>query len=189
MRFDGDEFVQNNMIPGWMILLSILVKPSLIIIGFVLSIAIFFVTSAFIHADFVPFVTQTIGGHDKGVLMAIVMVALLMAAYIILQKLSFRLMTVVPDNIIHKWMGGPSTAQREEQDAEAAVAGIASTKAAGGGIHKATGAAQRVGKGAASAMSNRNPTVQQKQEGAPSNQQREDSVPREGGEEKDNNNL
>ncbi|WP_201240165.1 hypothetical protein [Rhodothalassium salexigens] len=130
--------------------------------------------------------TQTIGGHDKGILMALVMVVLLMVAYIILHKLSFRLMTIVPDNIIHKWMGGPSTAQREEQDAEAAVSGLAASKAAGSGIHKANAAGSRLGKAAGAAMSNRNPQVKkhdegQANEGQAKKQQREDSVPRDGG--------
>ncbi|MBB4212717.1 hypothetical protein [Rhodothalassium salexigens] len=75
-------------------------------------------------------------------------------------------------------MGGPSTAQREEQDAEAAVAGLASSKAAGSGIHKATGGASRLGKAAGSAMSNRNPQVKKHDEKEAKKQQQEDSVPK-----------
>lgn len=128
MTMKGDEFIDHRMIPGWMILLTIVVKPALILFGFFLSIVIFYVASAFIQADFGRMMIDVIGNHATGLITAVVFVVLMMAAYVVVSKLSFRLMTVLPDNIIARWMGGPSTAAREEADAEAAAAAIGTAR-------------------------------------------------------------
>ena len=143
MTFKGDEFIDHKMIPGWLILLTIIIKPALIVFGFWLSIVIFYVGSAFIQADFGRMMIDIIGNHSTGLITAVVFTVLMMAAYVVVSKLSFRLMTVLPDNIIARWMGGPSLAPREEADAEAAAGAIGTARGAqasmGAGAVKAAG--------------------------------------------------
>jgi len=124
MNFKGEEFIDHRMIPGWMILLSIAVKPGLIVISFFMSMAAFSIISRLISADFLPWMLGVIGDNVVGLPTIIIMVCLIGVSYVMLSRLSFRVMTSIPDNIVSKWIGGPSTAMLEEQDAAATTTAL-----------------------------------------------------------------
>lgn len=124
ISFKGDEFLEHRMIPGWMILLAIFMKPPLMVIGFLFSLVIFSVTASFIDADFYGFYRDVTQGQTIGLVTWMVTIMLQVLAYFGITKISFRLMTTMPVAILHEWMGGPNTSHQEESDTTSIIGSL-----------------------------------------------------------------
>lgn len=135
ISFKGDEFIEHRMIPGWMFLVAIFMKPPLMVLGFLFSLVLFSVTAAFIDADFYGFYLDLTQGVSEGIVTVLVTIMLQVLAYMGVTKVSFRLMTTMPVTILHEWMGGPNTSQQEEGDMSQIIAGAAPAHAMNKMLH------------------------------------------------------
>ncbi|WCL54412.1 DotA/TraY family protein [Gimibacter soli] len=126
MSFKGDEFVDNRMVPGWLILLGVLIKPMLIVIGFFLTIAVYYIFISIAMSQFIPFFNGMVAGK-VGITATIVMLVFQVVVAWYIGKLSFRLMTSVPDTIFNVWFNIQSRGN-VEGDVAGALAGTGITQ-------------------------------------------------------------
>lgn len=159
MNFKGDEFIEHRMVPGYIMLIEILFKPILIVFGFLVSIAMFYIGNAFILADFPTLMVNIVGDHTAGIVTAFAVVLMMGVAMVFITKQSSRAITELPDYTFSKMFGISPSGARDTADAEQVLGGMAAgrqlenmagaqaVKGVGGAIGRGVGKAATKGYG------------------------------------------
>ncbi|MBW3243599.1 DotA/TraY family protein [Epibacterium sp. DP7N7-1] len=144
MRMDGDGVSGEAGRMGWLMLLSLLMTPVLMVFGFLIGMSIFRITSALIDLGINQAISGIMGGGPFVEFGAILCFAVLICVlYITLLERSFSLVSEFPGRVL-RWMGADSNiTSGEENKVRMAAAGAA------GSMYKAgaapAGIAHRVG--------------------------------------------
>ena len=155
---DGEGLVSSKGSSGYMILLSLLLRPSLMVMGLMAAMSIFNVASWIINQVAYPAIQSMLSDVFSPVNMLVVPVMLGILYFIAAMK-SFQFISEIGDDVL-KWIGGGDQANLGDQDAQNrtyAMAGMISSNAGsglqdgaskvgegmGGGAGKAAGAAKR----------------------------------------------
>ena len=141
MRMDGDGISGQAGQYGWLMFLSLLVTPVLMVFGFLLGMGIFRVTSALIDIGINQALTGILGGGIFIKVMATVIYSIFMSViYIVMLERSFSLVSEAPGRVL-RWMGANAelTSGEENRARGAAVVG------AGAAYQAASGATDRAG--------------------------------------------
>ena len=120
IRMDGQEFVDQVQRPGYMIAFNLLLRPTLMIFGLVLSYLVFGAVTFFISHTFTVAMGSIAGSNSVGIVGMIVL--MIMLAYLHYQAAirSFHLITQLPDRV-SRWFGHGGEHLGEEQEAHTAT--------------------------------------------------------------------
>jgi conjugal transfer/type IV secretion protein DotA/TraY len=134
MRMDGDGISGQAGQYGWLMFLSLLVTPVLMVFGFLLGMGIFRVTSALIDIGINQAFTGILGGGIFIKVMAMFVFSIFMSViYIVMLERSFSLVSEFPGKVL-RWMGaGAELTSGEEKMARGAAAAGATGVYAGAG--------------------------------------------------------
>lgn len=125
VRMDGQEFVESVQRPGYMISFNLLLRPSLMILGLIMSYLIHGAMAWFVWQTFKIAAKGATAGFSVGPVGAVVFIS--MYAYInyMIAIRCFNLATQVPDRVA-RWFGGQGEHTDEErmtQQAAGAMSG------------------------------------------------------------------
>jgi len=118
---EGEGFAGQHGRMGYMLLLSTLLRPSLLVISMFLSILILQATGSLIGPLFSPFVNSMVTLGSIGIVGSIFLFVFLAGTVALLTWKTFDLVTAVPDRII-RWIGqqiaplGNEAAQAQGRD-------------------------------------------------------------------------
>jgi len=117
VRMDGQDLVDQVQRPGYMIAFNLLLRPSLMILGLMMSLFVFGAMSWFVSNTFVVAARAAGSGHSVGIIGMVVMVSLLCFLHYHLALRSFGLINQVPDRVT-RWFGQGGENLGEERDNE-----------------------------------------------------------------------
>ena len=123
VRLDGQDFVDQVQRPGYMIAFNLLLRPSLIIFGLILSYGVFGAGLWFVNETFYAAATSVFSGHTAGPIGLVVMVIIMTYLHYQMCMRSFSLITQVPDRVT-RWFGQGGENLGEEKDNDAATSFI-----------------------------------------------------------------
>lgn len=133
MRMDGDGISGEAGRNGWLMLLSLLMTPVLMVFGFLIGMTIFRVTSALLDIGIFQALAGILGGNIWITIIAIFSYSIFMAIfYMILLERSFSLVSEFPGRVL-RWMGASAELTSGEENKvrmAAAGAGLAVAKGA-----------------------------------------------------------
>ena len=126
MRMDGDGVSGEAGRMGWLMLLSLLMTPVLMVFGFLIGMSIFRITSALIDLGINQAISGIMGGGPFVEFGAIICFSVLICVlYITLLERSFSLVSEFPGRVL-RWMGADSNITNgEENKVRMAAAGAA----------------------------------------------------------------
>lgn len=122
MRLDGDGISGEAGRNGWLMLLSLLVTPTLMVLGLLVGMAIFRITSALIDVGLHQAVSGMFGGgffSDIATMLAFSF--LIVVFYMVLLERSFALVSEFPGRVL-RWMGADAQLTRGEEERARATA-------------------------------------------------------------------
>lgn len=141
MRMDGDGISGEAGRQGWLMLLSLMLTPVLMIFGFLIGMGIFRVTSALIDVGIAQALTGLIGVNPFIAIIGFGVYAILIAIfYMVLIERSFALVTEFPGRVM-AIMGASAQITNGEENRARTAAGVA----IGGGAFGMRGAVQSLG--------------------------------------------
>lgn len=105
MRMDGDGIAGPWAQTGYRLLLSLLLRPALMVIGLLLGMVVFAVVGPFISQSFRMAMLTTFGNEGVGLFGGIVMIFLIAAMFYWISYKCFGMIHQVPDRIL-RWIGG-----------------------------------------------------------------------------------
>jgi conjugal transfer/type IV secretion protein DotA/TraY len=136
MRMDGDGISGEGGRMGWLMMLSLLMTPVLMVFGFLIGMTIFRVTTALFDIGMNQALSGILGGGPFITLAAMLIYTVTTAVvYMLMIERSFSLVATFPGRVL-KWMGAGSEL---DVDTNTARMGAAAGAAAGGALGK-TGA-------------------------------------------------
>lgn len=135
MRMDGDGISGEAGRNGWLMLLSLLMTPVLMVFGFLIGMTIFRVTSALLDIGIFQALSGILGGSVWINLIAIFSYSIFMAIfYMVLLERSFSLVSEFPGRVL-KWMGANAQLTNgEENKVRLAAAGAGLAVARGSAV-------------------------------------------------------
>lgn len=148
---DGDDIV-GRAGPGYMLLLSMILQPTLLLFAFVLAILMTYVGSALVNEVFLQMVSGTAGNSGVGLIGLVAWTGLYMTMQVLVMHSCFALVSAVPDNVMRHFAAqagaqnvvktGDEAYTKLEGGAGGAGAGLArggmpSDRGSGGGSHHA----------------------------------------------------
>lgn len=148
MRMDGDGISGEAGRQGWLMLLSLLMTPVLMVFGFLLGMGIFRVTSALINVGMNQALAGILGSgiFVKIVAMCVYSIFMVMM-YVVLLERSFSLVSEFPSRVL-QWMGASAQLTNGEENRARAAAGATAGVVYGAGANQASlSAANKTGKG------------------------------------------
>ena len=132
----GDGIAGRHGAPGYMLILSLIARPVLMVAGLFGAFLVMHYGCKFLLYSFVPFMAGMNAGSLSGVVTFIAMCILLVTLCLIVANRSWSLIYVIPDKVL-AWVGGhaPQLGERETegQSKQMFVAGISKTTEAGPG--------------------------------------------------------
>lgn len=156
MRVQGHQMIPFQTKAGYKLVLSLFLRPAFMIIGFVVGIGVFYIAMAFVGEQFLeglnniyPKITEPANTNAKqnysffSLISIVVFIILFLTFAMAVIKLSIRLMTALPDEIMSRWVGVSSTSPLVDGAKNEVDAGAQRSKGAGGGIAKAAMQQQR----------------------------------------------
>lgn len=151
MRLDGEGISGDAGRNGWLMLLSLVMTPPLMVLGYLIGMILFRVSSALIDIGIHQAASGIFNGNPFSDLIAIIAFGILICViYIALLERSFSLVSEFPGRVL-RWMGAEAhLTNGEENKARMAAGGsIAGIHQAGGKMTAGAGSvAQKVGLGA-----------------------------------------
>jgi len=120
VRMDGQELVDNVQKPGYMIAFNLILRPSLMILGLIMSMFVFGAVTWFISKTYTIAVVAAGGEHSVGPIGTIVMIVILTFLHYQTALRSFSLINQVPDRV-SRWFGGTAESLGENSDNDRSV--------------------------------------------------------------------
>lgn len=144
MRMDGEGISGEAGRNGWLMLLSLMMTPVLMIFGFLVGMTIFRVTSALLDIGIHQAITGIAGSSIFIQLIALVVYGIMISMfYIVILERSFSLVSEFPGRVL-RWIGaGAELTKGEEGRAQTVAAATGAAVYKGGGA--IAGGAARVG--------------------------------------------
>ncbi len=102
---EGDGFVGQRALQGYMVLLSLFLRPTLMLFGLYSSILLMIVMGKIIAFLFVPFMSAMIGPTIVGVIAEIAILALFCILNVVVAHKCFGLIHELPDKVL-RYIGG-----------------------------------------------------------------------------------
>jgi len=121
MRMDGQELVDQVQRPGYMIAFNLLLRPSLMILGLMMSMFVFGGLAWFISKTITVAAVAAGSDHSVGPIGTIVMISIVCYLHYQIALRSFGLINQVPDRVT-RWFGQGGENLRESDDNDKAVA-------------------------------------------------------------------
>jgi|GEM_PF-3477126 len=122
MRIQGHQMIPFQTKAGYKLVLSLFLRPAFMIIGFVVAIGVFYIAMSFVGEQFLigmsniyPNISQAGANLDEqqykvfDLASLVVFIILFLSFAMAVVKLSTRLMTALPDEIMSRWVGVSST--------------------------------------------------------------------------------
>lgn len=156
---EGSGFIGERAKAGYMVALSVFLRPALAIFGFFASMLLVIVMLKVVMLIFLPAMSGMIGDSISGVVTAVAMLGIFTVLIIQIAHRAFGLIHEVPDKVL-RYIGGGSEnlgeASQEQQSRSVFVGGAA--KVVGGASHtmrdKTRGGAQSMADAAGSGLKN-----------------------------------
>ncbi len=121
VRLDGQEFADQVQKPGYMIVFNLILRPSLAVLGLIISMTVFSASIYFLNETF-DIAAQATMPSDTGFALLGVLSMLLIQTYLHYQLAvrSFSLIVSAPDRVT-RWFGQAGENLNEAQDTDRAV--------------------------------------------------------------------
>jgi conjugal transfer/type IV secretion protein DotA/TraY len=100
---EGDGFAGQHARQGYMLFFNVLLRPPLLVVGFIFALLFNTMIAFFMQKTFVPFFFTTNSLHAHGVMTILAMATILITLSIMLISRSFSLITYIPDHLM-KWI-------------------------------------------------------------------------------------
>ncbi len=121
IRMEGSEFVDQVQKPGYMIAFNLLLRPTLMIFGLILSNGVFGAMVFFTSHTFMPVIGSMNSSNTLGPIGVVVMIVMMGYIHYQLAVRSFSLITKLPDRV-SRWFGQGGEQLGEDHHSDAAVA-------------------------------------------------------------------
>ncbi|GAB5387555.1 MAG: DotA/TraY family protein [Alphaproteobacteria bacterium] len=157
MRMDGEGLAGPLGEKGYFLLLSMLLRPVLMVIGFILGMVMFNIFAGATAAGFDMATAANYGTSQAGLIGTVFLFAILAGMYVWMAYKSFSLIHIVPDRIL-RWIGqgGEGLGEQEGMDQTKIIAMAAMHQMSGGMgsmVKGVSGARFGAQKGAGAALS------------------------------------
>jgi hypothetical protein len=137
---EGDGWAGTHARAGYLLILSLVMRPLLMLIGFVAGMLVLYVTSLLVGAIFPIAMKGIMGDHSVGLASFIGLMAIFAGIMIALAHQSFALSHVIPDKIL-RWIGGGQEMLGEAGNAQHATHATQATMGTVQGVITKGGAA------------------------------------------------
>lgn len=117
VRMDGENFVSQVQQPGYMIAFNLILRPSLMIFGLILSFLTFGAMTFFVELTFYPAAKGISASQGVGPIGWVVMIVLVTFIHYQMAIRSFSMITQIPDRVT-RWFGQGGENLGEERDSE-----------------------------------------------------------------------
>ncbi len=144
LDLDSTEGMGSATRPGYLLLLDLAIRPMLLVLFLLISIAIFIVTAKLFTIGFYPALRNTLAGHYGGFSGLFAFTILLVAGLVMLAHYSFKLILFGPDSVMGL-IGQSAGQQFGEEQAGTNTLAVASS----GGRQIGHGASQAAGRAGA----------------------------------------
>lgn len=151
VRMDGQEFVDNVQRPGYMIAFNLLLRPVLMVLGLMMSLAVFGAMMWFLAQTFHVAAAAATADHSIGPIGIIVMLVILTYLHYQIALRSFNLILQVPDRVM-RWFGQGGENLGEENESQRITGFVVSNVS-----NRVEGMTRAGGMGAAVKQNARNP--------------------------------
>jgi len=152
VRMDGAELIEQVQRPGYMIAFNLLLRPSLMILGLMMSYFVFGAMAWFVVNTFGVAASAATAEYAVGPIGAIVMIAIMTYLHWQLALRSFSLINQVPDRVT-RWFGHSSEGLGEESENQRTVAFASQIGHRSEGITKVGSVASKAGAARSAARS------------------------------------
>ena len=125
---EGNGFVGQRAMAGYMVMLSLFLRPSLMIFGFFSSMVLMIVMGKVVSLLFLPAMSSMNGGHIAGIVTFFAMLAIFTAIIIQIAHREYGLIHEIPDKVLRYLGGGAENlgeASNEQQSRSIFVGGAA----------------------------------------------------------------
>lgn len=150
MRIQGHQAIPFQTKAGYKMLLALFLRPALMILGFVVGIGVYYIAMAFVGEQYIAAVTYiypaakaqapVLDGTQYNFYEAVgvvTFIGLFLVFAMAVMKLSTRLMTALPDQIMSRWVGVSSTnplVEGARSEVDGKIEGSRIGKSSGGGV-------------------------------------------------------
>lgn len=125
VRMEGQEFVEQVQRPGYMISFNLLLRPTLMILGLIMSYLVHGAMAWFVWQTFKIAAKSATAGFSVGPVGAVVFLTLYAYLNYMIAVRCFNLATQVPDRVA-RWFGGQGEHTDEERQTQQATGAISS---------------------------------------------------------------
>lgn len=129
VRMDGQDMIDQVQKPGYQIAFNLLLRPALMMLGYIMSFFAFGAVAWFINATFGSAVTAATAGYFGGPITFVVMGGMMAYLYYQAAMRCFTMIVQVPDRVT-RWFGVGNEGLHEEQHGHG-VAGLLVSQASG----------------------------------------------------------
>jgi conjugal transfer/type IV secretion protein DotA/TraY len=123
VRMEGQEFVEQHQRPGYMISFNLLLRPSLMILGLIMSYLVHGAMAWFVWQTFKIAAKSATAGFSVGPVGAVVFLTMYAYLNYMIAVRCFNLATQVPDRVA-RWFGGQGENTDEERQVQQATGAI-----------------------------------------------------------------
>tara|TARA_R110002072_G_scaffold303138_2_gene495475 strand:- start:11890 stop:14175 length:2286 start_codon:yes stop_codon:yes gene_type:complete len=127
---EGNGFVGQRAMAGYMVMLSLFLRPTLMIFGFFASMVLMIVMGKVVSLLFIPAMSSMNANHVSGIITLFAMLAIFSAVIIQIAHRAYGLIHEVPDKVLRYIGGGAENlgeASQEQQGRSMFVGGVAKT--------------------------------------------------------------
>lgn len=153
---EGNGFVGQRAMAGYMVMLSLFLRPTLMIFGFFASMVLMIVMGKVVSLLFIPAMSSMAADHVAGIVTLFAMLAIFTTVIIQIAHRAYGLIHEVPDKVLRYIGGGAENlgeASQEQQGRSVFVGGVAKTvdsthkqrQLGGGGQHAQQGSGDNAG--------------------------------------------
>ncbi len=142
LRMDG-EGLSGGANTGWLVMLNMSLRPTILVTSFLVSIQMFELGGAFVGRTFIPAVSSMLGSHFGGISAFVAVLLLWMACLHLIANVSFGAITLLPDRIM-RWIESQQSGVGEQQHVDRASHSAVAVMT-GGHVGAVTGAMQSFG--------------------------------------------
>ena len=125
---EGNGFVGQRAMAGYMVALSLFLRPTLMIFGFFAAAVLIIVMGKVVALLFIPAMSGMIGDHLAGIVTLFAMLGILVVVIIQIAHRAFGLIHEVPDKVLRYIGGGAENlgeASQEQQSRSIFIGGAA----------------------------------------------------------------
>jgi len=132
LKMDGEGIAGDSARQGYILVLSLLMTPILMIFGYLVGMAIFRVTTGLLNMGFYYALTGLSGNFFVWLVGVAVLTFLMVMAYIVLIERSFSLVSEFPGRVL-AWIGGQAHVATGQED-RIRMAAVGAAASAGRGV-------------------------------------------------------